>query len=337
MPDHARLPTARRRGVLARFRLPFVLIALAVLAGTAGYHWLFGWNLLDAVYMTVTTLTTVGYRELHPLDPAGRIFTIVVIMLGVLALFSAVTVGAEALASGELAENRRKRRMNRRIEDLKDHYIVCAYGRVGRAAVDELAKQEIPFLVIEVLPELAPLLEEHGVPFITADPSDETVLKRAGIERAKGLLCAVDSDAVNVYITLTARALNPHINIVARASNPKSVAKLEQAGANRVVSPYAVSGSRMALLATQPSVVDFLDVVSVAPDLRVEEIVVRDGSPLDGRTIADARVRHTSVTIVAVKHRDGELDPKPDENSMFRPGDIVVVLGPARALDDMAG
>jgi len=227
--------------------------------------------------------------------------------------------------------------MRRRIQDLSDHYVICAYGRVGRAAAEELQQQGIPFLVIEPLPELRDVMERHDLIYISADPTEEVILREAGIERARGLVCAVDSDAVNVYITLSARALNPKLSIVSRASAPQSVDKLMRAGADRVVSPYVLSGKRMAALALQPAVVEFFDMVTVAPDLRLEEIVIRPHSPLVGKTVGEAYERFEQVTILALKKLGADLVASPANDVTLSAGDLVVALGPLKVLSDMAG
>jgi voltage-gated potassium channel len=201
--------------LLTRFRLPATLVALTVLYGTLGYLLLEGWSLTDSLYMTVTTLATVGYGEVRPLDPSGKVFTISLIVLGVVALAASIDAVAGALVSGELQAAIRRRRMRKRLDHLQGHYVVCAYGRVGRAAVAELRSEGVPVLVVEPKLDLAELLKEHSVPHLPADPTEEAALRQAGIQRARGLLCAMDSDAANVFITLTARALNPALTIVA--------------------------------------------------------------------------------------------------------------------------
>lgn len=287
--------------------------------------------------MTVVTLTTVGYGEVRPLDTTGRLFTITLMLYGVIVLFAGIAVLAQLLVSGELGEPLRRRRMRRRVETLNDHYIICAFGRVGRAAADELAQQDIPYVVCEPLTELVPMLEERDIPYINADPTEEQVLVEAGINRARGLICAVDSDAVNVYIALTGRALNPKLSIVARASSPESESKLMRAGADRVVSPYVLSGKRMAYLAMQPSVVEFFDMVTVAPDLRLEEIIIRPDSPLDTKTVDDAYSQFPDVSILALKKFGDDLVASPGRATELSAGDLVVVLGPAKVLSEMAG
>jgi voltage-gated potassium channel len=324
------------RHFLEAWRLPLLLLGSAVAVGTVGYHLIEGWSFLDALYMTVTTLTTVGFREVQPLSTAGRVFTIGLILTGVLVVFTTIAIVAQHIMSGEWSEPLRRRRMQRRINDLRDHFIICAYGRVGRAAADELDEQGVPYVVVESQEALERLMEERGSPYIVGDPSGETVLQQAGIDRAKGLVSAVDSDAVNVYITLTARTLNPKLYIVARSSAPESVDQLYRAGADRVVSPYVLSGRRMASLAVHPSVVEFIDMVTVAPDLRLEEIVIRSGSPLDGCTVGSIAADRADVTILAVKKSGAALVPSPDSELVLGSGDLVVALGPAKVLGELS-
>ncbi len=322
--------------ILASFRLPVILLVGAIAYGTLGYWLLEGWGFLDAIYMTITVLTTVGFREVRPLDTDGRIFTISLMLLGVLVFFAVIAVLAQLITFGGLGEPLRRRRMRRRLDELSDHYVICAYGRVGRSATEEFWQHGVPVCVVEPLAELVPLMEERGIPYLNADPTEEDVLREAGIDRARGLVCAVDSDAINVYITLTARALNPKLSIVARASAPESVDKLLRAGADRVISPYEMSGRRMAYLALQPSVVEFFDMVTVAPDLRLEEIVIRPNSPLDGKTIGEAYAAYADVTILAVKKMGADLIPSPGHDTPLSAGDLVVAMGPAKVLGEMS-
>lgn len=323
--------------LLYRFRIPILLLGLAIGGGTAGYHLIEGWGFLDALYMTVTTLTTVGFREVQPLSTAGRLFTIGLVLFGVVTLFTSIAIVAQIAMSGELGEPLRRRRMQKRIDDLRDHYVLCAYGRVGRAAAEEFRLLGESYVIIEQQQALERLLTNDGAPYLVADPTEEAVLQQAGIERARGLVCAVDSDAINVYITLTARSLNPKLSIVARASNPESVDQLQRAGADRVISPYVISGKRMASLALQPSVVEFFDMVTVAPDLRLEEIVIRPNAPLDGATVAEATNSKNKTTILAVKKTGADLIPTPGPDLQLGAGDLVVALGPVKVLAELAG
>lgn len=317
-------------------RVPVVLLVLALVYGTGGYMVIEGFGFVDALYMTVTTLTTVGFGEVHPLSDVGRLFTISLVAFGVVAVFDLLAVFTTLLASGRLALSMERRAMQRRIRDLEGHFVICAYGRVGRAAAEELARQGAEMVVIDVKAELEPLLMEAGVPYLIGDPSEESVLAEAGIERARALLCAVDSDVVNVYITLTARALHPELFIIARASRPESVDKLQRAGADRVISPYAVSGVRMASMALQPAVLEFMDMVRAAPDLRIEELVVGSRSSLVGRTVRDACGPHDGLMLVALRRPDGEQHIPPKADTSLGEGDVVIAVGSEASLSKLA-
>ena len=313
-----------------------MLLIGAVGFGTAGYVLIEGMSALDAVYMTVTTLTTVGFREVQPLGTGGRVFTIVLILTGVVGMFVTVAVVAQLIASGELGEPLRRRRMEKRIGSLTGHFILCAFGRVGRATAEELREQGERYVIVENQEALERLMDEHGAPYIVGDPSVAAVLEDAGITRAKGLVSAVDSDAINVYITLTARTLNPKLFIVARASSQESVDQLYRAGADRVVSPYILSGKRMASLALHPSLVEFIDMVTVAPELRLEEIEVRAGSVLDGKTVGAAARDSDGITILAIKKVGAALVASPGDDLVLGAGDLVVALGRAKVLGELS-
>lgn len=323
-----------RHRILVRSRLPVLVVTLAIVYGTVGYWLVEGENLLNGFYDAVLTLSTVGTGP--PPGPAGMIFTVSLILFGVVALFTAIGVGTEVVASGELGRWLRMNQVSRSIGRLSGHYVICAYGRVGRAVLDELRRRGETVVVIEPKPELEPLLDEHAVRYISADPTDESVLRRAGIERARGLICAVDSDAANVYITLTARALNPNLRIVARASERTSIDKLMRAGADEVVSPYGLTGRRMAILAVQPSVLEVLDLLNLGSDIRLEEVAVRAGTRLENLTIADARTRYAGVAILALKKPGSDVATNPDDKMRLAAGDLIVALGPAEVLNRMA-
>jgi voltage-gated potassium channel len=329
----ARLPVLVHLG---RFRFSLFVLGFSLAYGTFGYRLLEDWNLLDAFYMTVITLTTVGFREVQPLDDGGQLFTISLIFLGVVALLSAVGAGTDLLASGTLGKTLAERRTRKRMDSMRDHFIVCGYGRVGRAAASGLVADRAAVVVIDPDPKAAQVLEREGLPHLLAEATEAALLE-AGIDRARGLVCAVDSDEVNVYITITARALNPSLTIVARAARPESVETLRRAGCDRVVSPYGLSGSRMAFLSLRPAVVDFLDMVTLAPDLRLEEIVVRSGSLLAGKTIGAARAEFPGATILALRRENASFVPSPADSERLEPNDLVVVLGPVSALEAMGG
>ncbi|HET9079880.1 MAG TPA: potassium channel protein [Trebonia sp.] len=335
--DPARGPSAALRNrILARSRLPVLIVLLTIGYGTAGYWLIEDKSLLDAVYATMLTLSTLGVEAGPPPGPGGKIFTVSLILFGVVALFTAIGVGTEVVASGELGKWLRMNQASRNIGHLSGHYVICAYGRVGRAVLEELRRRNYTTVVVESKPELEPLLAEHGVRYISGDPADESVLRQAGIERARGLICAVDSDAANVFITLTARALNPGLRIVARASDRASIDKLVRAGADEVVSPYGLTGRRMAVLAVQPSVLEVLDLLNLGSDIRLEEVAVRAGTQLDGLTIGEARARYAGVAILALKKPGTEVSANPDQQGRLTAGDLIVALGPEEILNRMA-
>jgi voltage-gated potassium channel len=309
-------------GLWQRFRWILLALAAVLAFGVIGYMALEGWSFLDALYMTVMTLTTVGYREVRPLDTSGRLFTMAVIVLGVGVALATITLFAGVVAEGGTWRGWRRRRMDRRIEGLRRHFIVCAYGRVGRAVARELARDGTPFVVVDPKEELRERMEADGVAFIIDDPSLEPVLRAAGVERAAGLLCAVDSDATNVYITLMARSLNPDLMIVARASEPGSEARLERAGADRVVSPFVTSGRHMALMALRPQVVDPLEAGSLGErSLAVEERLIGPGSPLLSRSVAAA-----GAPVLAIRRADGRIVTSPPPSETLATGDVVLLL-----------
>jgi voltage-gated potassium channel len=316
--------------------LPVAALVLSVAYGTVGYMVLSGFGFVDAVYMTVTTLTTVGFGEIEPLDTTGRVFTLTLILFGFGAVFALLAVLTGMVASGQLGRSLTRRSMRHRIEDMRDHFVVCSFGRVGRAAVEELQAQGVDVVVVEGTAELEPELVEAKVSYIIEDPTREEVLERAGIARARGLLCAVDSDAANVYITLLARARNPDLFIIGRASSTESVEALRRAGSDRVVSPYRLSGSRMAALALRPAVLEFVDMVSMAPDLRMEELVIRDGSPLAGASVRDACAPYEGVMILGVRSSDGRLLMPPRADTPLAAADLLIVLGPSGSLGNLA-
>jgi len=292
--------------------------------GLAGYLF-FGFRLVDAVYLTLSALTTEGFATPVTLSDGAKIFTVSLSLFGVTVFVAVLGVLASALVDGQLVHRSRRWSMQRRITELRDHHIVCAYGRVGRAAAREFEADGVPFVVIEVKPELEEDLKRDGVLYLMGNSSSEAVLRAAGIHRARGLVCAVDSDAENVYITLVARSLNPHISIVARASEDAAADRLYRAGADRVVSPYATSGRRMALIALRPEVVDFFDIArSGAAALRIAELLVAQDSKLVGQTVD--RVCGSAIALL-IRRAGGELLPNPGRDTVVNAGDLVVTFG----------
>jgi voltage-gated potassium channel len=299
-------------------------LGLVLVYGVVGYVALFGWRPVEALYMTVTTLTTVGFREVRPLDDAGIAFTLTLIVLGVGLVLTTIAIVAEMIGDGSLVALGRRRRMQRRIDALRDHFIVCAYGRVGRAVARQFDEEDIPFVVIDPKEELAERMAEDGRLHLIEDPTDEEVLRHAGVDRARGLVCAVDSDATNVYITLMARSLNPRLFIVARASEPGSDGRLQRAGADRVVSPFVASGRHMAMMALRPRVVDVLELgIAGRRSVELEELLIAPDSEHVGRRLGDVA---PSATPLVVRRPDGTVVPNPDPGLELRAGDLVLML-----------
>lgn len=303
---------------------PAVLLVGIAIYGVAGYMLLQGWSFLDAVYMVVLILSSVGFREVRPLDLTGQLFTISLMVLGVTLLLVTVALVAQAVAEGGVGARGRRRRMQRAVDRMSGHFIVCGYGRVGRTVARELEGEGAAFVVVDRNDELEDELNRDGVVNLIGDASSDDVLKHAGIDRASGLVSTLDSDANNVFVTIVARALNPDLYIVARASEATSADRMYKAGADRVVSPYVSSGRHMALLALRPRVVDYMDVTTEqGPGLRLEEVVVEERSALEGRLLSE--IAGDAVPLV-VKRVDGELVQMPDPTMRLGAGDVLVLL-----------
>jgi len=242
-------PLTLRANPLRRLIIPGILILLIIVAGVLGYMYIEGWPLLDSLYMVVITLSTVGFREVHELNAVGRILTIGLILVGVATV--AYTVGQliEIMVEGQVVGYRRRRKMEKTIAEMKNHYIICGFGRVGHQVAAELNEAKVPYVVIDGKPEVAQELDPQGIPHLLGDITSDSTLKEAGILQARGLIASADSDTANVFVTLSARVLNPDLYIIARAGFPDAEEKLKKAGANRVISPYFTAGKHMAEIA----------------------------------------------------------------------------------------
>ncbi len=320
-------------------RRHFVIVTAMLVAlwlfGVAGYMVIEGWSLLDSFYMTAITLSTVGYGEVHPLDPAGRIFTVVLLVWGTGTFFYAVGVITDAFFEGHLKGLLEKRRMDKAIGRLSNHYIICGFGRIGRTIAKVFQEKGIPVVIVERDQEVIKEVAETGFPFIQGDATKDEVLVAAGVKRAKGIICVLRSDADNVYITLTARSLNPGLMIETRASDHDSQRKMIQAGANHVISPYEVGARRMALAVLQPTVTEFLDLAvhSAGFDLTVEQIEIAPGSALDGVSIKDAAIRaRTGCTVLAVQQPSDRMILALGPDYVFSSGETMVALGTSQGL-----
>lgn len=308
-----------------------VLILIAILAfGTLGYYWVEDMTLFESFYMTVITISTVGFAEISPPTPLGRALTVVIIIAGI--SFGTYTIGAivRIFVEGELQNYFGRRKVQKQIADLKDHFIICGYGRIGRIICDELAADDFDFVVIEQNPDAVEKVVEKNYLCIEMDATSEEALQQAGIMQAKGLVTAVNSDANNVFITLTAKGLRPDIFVLARASDEGNEDKIIRAGATRVVSPYLIGGKRMGQILKRPTVADFIDITTMSNQLGLvmEEAKVREGSGLNGKNLIDSYLRRDfGVIIVAIKRPSGEMVYNPLPTETLGTGDVIVVLG----------
>jgi len=305
--------------------------------GTLGYMVVEGWSLFDGLYMTVITLTTVGYGEVRPLSQPGRTFTILLIFLGVGFMFYVATAIAQAVVEGQLQDVFGRRRLEKKIRNLKDHFIICGFGRIGEIIARELSQANIPIVVVDNRPQHTPFLERSGYLHVIGNATQEEVLLAAGIEQARGLISVVSSDADNVYIVLTARSMKPDLNIVARAGETGSQQKLRRAGANVVISPYELGGQRMAQTILRPTVVDFMDVAfGEAIDLSLEEIPVGSSGDIIGQPLKESGLRQRlDLIIVAIKRLDGSMLFNPQSDTRILQGDTLIALGSKANLDKL--
>ncbi len=321
-----------------RFILAFVIFLVLILVGTSGYRWLEGMSFIDALYMTVITISTVGFGEVRTLSEMGRIFTIVLILGGGGVAGFAVTVGVDYIMSGKWQEYWGKRRHTRMLSELKDHVIVCGFGRVGKNVTEELKEEGVPFIVIDIDPDEVIQAQEHGCLAVEGNAANETMLHEVEIDKARALVAAVNSDAENVFITLTARSLQPDIYIVARANYEDSTPKLLRAGANRTIMPYHISGKRIAATLMRPSVADFLDgVVHVGGlEMLLEEVHIESGSEFAGKTVAETQIRdQLGITVLACRTEEGDFDTRVGPETILQPGGVLIVLGTREELREM--
>lgn len=315
-----------------RLALALGALALVVVAGTIGYL-LLGFSFLNALFQTVTTVSTVGFREVEPLSRNGQIFTMVLIVTGVGAAFYAFGVIIETFLEGRLNELLGRRRMDKSIASLSGHVVICGAGRVGRSIGAEVAESGRSAVVIDVDAEKA---QQCGVPSVVGDATVDDTLRAAGIERASALVAAVETDADNSFIVLSARALNPELFVVARARSSDSEEKLRRAGADRVVNPQSIGGSRMAAFVLHPHVAEFVDVVmhERSIEFRLEEVPIGDGSRIVGQTLRDAHLRdETGALVLALREADGTFLTNPSPDIAMAAGQVIIAIGTQAELD----
>jgi len=315
-----------------------LVMFLLVLAGTIGYMLVEGWSLFDSLYMSVITLTTVGYLELHPLSAEGRAFTMALLLTGVFSLFTAATSAIRVIVGGELTGQFGRRRMEKKLNSLKDHTIICGYGRMGQLVAQEFQQQGNAFVIIERNPDLLADFEAaHGLA-LPGDATHDETLRRAGIDRARTLVTLAASDADNLFITMSARLMSDKVFIVARAEDEGAEKKLMKAGANRVISPYVIGGQRVAQAVLRPSVVDFIELATRSDymALQIDEILIRAGSSLCDKSLRDTGLRQElGLIVVAIKKPDGKMLFNPPPEAVISERDILITLGPKSQQDQL--
>jgi voltage-gated potassium channel len=312
------------------------LLLGVLVIGTLGYVVL-GFGLVDAAYQTVTTVATVGFREVRPLSTGGKFFTMGLILIGVSSTLYAFSVLIETLIEGRLLDSLGRRRMERTIDSMKDHVIICGWGRVGRSIADEVDDAGRRLVVVDSDPDR---LGDCPFPQVVGDATQDAQLVAAGVERASALIAAVDTDAANSFVILSARALRPDLFIVARARVADSEEKLRRAGADRVVNPQHIGGARMAAFVIRPHVAEFVDVVMHDRNLefRLEELHIAPSSPIAGKTLRDAHVRDTTGALVlAIRAPNGELRTNPSPDHQISAGDLLIAIGTEAELRSLAG
>jgi voltage-gated potassium channel len=318
------------------FLIIVALLAFIIAAGTIGFEIIEGWSFMDALYMTVITIATVGYQEIRPLGDTGRLFNMILIFFGLGTTTYVAASVVRFMVEGRIRAIMGRRRLDRRIDRLKGHYIICGYGRIGRILCQTLQQKPVALVAIEKSAELIPLLEQDRVLFVQGDSTSEEVLQRAGIARAKGLVAVLGTDTDNVFLVLTARQLAPQLMIIARASREDSKSKLRAAGANIVESPYEMGAFRLAQRIMRPAVTSFLDSAfsEVRKDIQMEELTVSGTSPLAHLSLKDSGIRQKfNLIIIAIKSTDGAMLFNPSFETTIRPGDTVIAVGEMDNLD----
>lgn len=313
-----------------RIAICLTLLGVVILGGCMGFHFIEGWTWFDAFYMTLTTMTTIGYGEIHPLSHTGRVFNSFLIVFAVLSVGFTIASVSQALLEFEFGKVVGRRRMERELAKLTGHYIICGAGRVGRTVARELRARGQSVVFIEKNPDRAEWANNEKIPVVLGSASSEESLKRAHIEAAKGFVAAVGTDAENLYIVLTARGLRSDLKIIARASEEEAISKLLRAGASQVLSPYYFVGSRIAQLLLRPNVLDFIDAAFGTDRLDVEigEVRVAAKSRLVGKMLGDSAIRqHADVIILGVKPAEGALLFNPAPETLIRTGDTLIVVG----------
>lgn len=316
---------------------PLSLILLLILIGVLGFHLIEGWSFLDSLYMTIITIFTVGFKEVEELSPPGQIFTIFIILGGVGAAIFVFTRIAEVISEGAIKKFLRRRKMGKKLQNLKDHYIICGHGRMGRIVRERLEEEKLPFVVIDNDEEsLENLVQTNRCLFVNGDATQEETLTKAGIKNAKGLAALLGSDADNLYLVLTVRLINPSLFVLSKAIDEEAERKILQIGANKVVSPYKWSGLKIAQGLIRPTVVDFMDLIIRRKELSLymEELVVKKDSQIANRNLSESDIRRrVNVIVVAVKKPGKDIVFNPSAEIKIETGDTLLVLGDKEAIN----
>lgn len=322
-----RRPSFRLRDALAA-------VAAALAVGTLGFHFIEGWSWEDSLYMTVMTVTTVGYGEVQPLHPLGRAFAILFMLASVGIVAYSLSAVIRSVVESEMLATFGERRLSKRMSKLRNHFIICGAGRVGSHLINDIQRAGELFIVIENDPANVSALQDRGVIVMVRDATLESTLIEAGVERARGLAACLPNDADNVYVVLTARGLNPRLHIVARAAEEQAHSKLIRAGANRVVAPTIIGGRRMAVALMKPAVDDFLDSLATAElDVSAEQVEIEAGSTLVGRKLKFTPIRsQLDIVIVSIRRKDGNTLFNPSGDAIIEAGDVLIAIGRADSL-----
>lgn len=322
----------------ARLAPTLALLAVVLTGGTVGYVVIEGWGVWDALYMTVTTVATVGFREVHPLSTAGQAFTLVLIVVGVSTALYAFSSVATVVVEGGWPKYVERWRYVRMINHLSEHYVICGYGRIGSIVANEFKRQKTPFVIVDRSPDRVAEANQRGHLAVEGDASREETLKQLGIDRARGLVAAVGTDAENVYAVLTARVMKSDLFIIARAEGEESISKLKKAGADRVISPYRIGAVQIAQTALRPAVVDFVEIATSSDNLElsIEEIHIEKNSPLAGRPLSEVIQRDImNVVVVGIQHAHGRMEFNPLASTVLHGGDHLIALGSSQTLKEL--
>jgi voltage-gated potassium channel len=326
--------------LLKRFVWLTAAMMATVVFGTAGYMVIEGYSFMDALYMTAITITTVGYLEVHPLSQAGRLFTILLLAVGVSLLYLAIGIITGSIIHLELGEYFGKRRVKRMVSALDNHVLICGFGRVGRGAAEELQGSGIPFVVLDTDAARVERAIQSGMIAVVADATQDRSLIDAGILRARGLIACLGSDANNLYVILSARTLNPKMQLASRVAEEADEPKFRRAGADTTFSPYRSTGNRLAQAIIRPHVLEFLNfrTAGSGQDVTIEEVQVGEGSGIAGKTLVESNIRREAgVIVLGVRHPEGAMQFNPDANTRVRAGDFLIVMGERGGLAKLEG